>query len=172
MDYSAYNNVHGVLVLPTHESREMTMDEFHRCFPNSMAAAVHKFDDWYLTLLIVTPPDDNETPINRVGTSLYWFGRGKREEGKYVRGPVFVCDDYRSVHDKDFPTIMRSLKSTMGEMCRVCGKEYAQLKRCASCKSLYYCSVPCQTKDWKRHKPHCNKRPETDFIVDTGEEKK
>lgn len=30
------------------------------------------------------------------------------------------------------------------------------LKRCAQCKSTFYCSRQCQKDDWKAHKTHCN----------------
>ncbi|KAI0309168.1 hypothetical protein OF83DRAFT_1179943 [Amylostereum chailletii] len=30
-----------------------------------------------------------------------------------------------------------------------------QLQRCGGCKSIMYCTQPCQTADWKRHKGHC-----------------
>ena len=29
------------------------------------------------------------------------------------------------------------------------------MKRCSRCKQAYYCSVACQKKDWKTHKPNC-----------------
>lgn len=32
---------------------------------------------------------------------------------------------------------------------------YPTLKRCSSCKSIYYCSKACQKKDWQHHKPLC-----------------
>lgn len=36
----------------------------------------------------------------------------------------------------------------------------AQLKRCAGCKKVWYCSKVCQQSDWRRHIFHCNpKRP-------------
>ena len=38
--------------------------------------------------------------------------------------------------------------------CDVCRTE-GQMKRCARCKKAYYCSVACQKKEWKTHKPNC-----------------
>jgi hypothetical protein len=32
-----------------------------------------------------------------------------------------------------------------------------KLKRCGHCKKAKYCSVKCQSLDWVRHKPECNK---------------
>lgn len=30
-----------------------------------------------------------------------------------------------------------------------------KFKKCARCKSTYYCGRECQKKDWKRHKKSC-----------------
>ena len=38
--------------------------------------------------------------------------------------------------------------------CRVCGKQ-DELKNCSRCKSVKYCSVECQKKDWPQHKESC-----------------
>jgi len=41
--------------------------------------------------------------------------------------------------------------------CSHCNTPGAE-KTCSVCKSAVYCSVDCQRKHWKVHKPHC-KRP-------------
>ena len=41
----------------------------------------------------------------------------------------------------------------MVNICSVCGSEGA--KRCGKCRSVCYCSVECQKKDWKDHKKAC-----------------
>ena len=38
--------------------------------------------------------------------------------------------------------------------CRVCGKQ-DELKNCSRCKSVKYCSIECQRKDWPQHKGSC-----------------
>ncbi|KAG2387734.1 hypothetical protein C9374_001328 [Naegleria lovaniensis] len=38
--------------------------------------------------------------------------------------------------------------------CKYCGKSDA-LKRCSICKSVFYCSIECQKKDWTNHKATC-----------------
>ena len=41
--------------------------------------------------------------------------------------------------------------------CESCGKKSVSLKKCSRCKKVKYCSVECQTKDWKSHKIGCKK---------------
>lgn len=44
--------------------------------------------------------------------------------------------------------------------CRTCKHwlPYSSLKKCSACKVATYCSVDCQRKDWKNHRPICAKR--------------
>ena len=42
-------------------------------------------------------------------------------------------------------------KSTCGE----CKKKDYGYKKCSACKTTRYCSVECQRKHWKTHKPQC-----------------
>ena len=39
--------------------------------------------------------------------------------------------------------------------CASCGKHSQDLKRCARCKAVAYCSKECQKKHWKQHKSVC-----------------
>ncbi|KAL0952981.1 hypothetical protein HGRIS_007193 [Hohenbuehelia grisea] len=41
------------------------------------------------------------------------------------------------------------------KMCRVCGKQDKALNQCSRCKSVRYCSAPCQRQDWSTHKKDC-----------------
>jgi TPR repeat protein len=43
-------------------------------------------------------------------------------------------------------------------ICSVCGEKSAL--RCSNCLGAFYCSVPCQKKDWKVHKVICKKAQE------------
>lgn len=38
--------------------------------------------------------------------------------------------------------------------CEICGKS-EDIKRCAKCKVVAYCSRECQKSDWKKHKKIC-----------------
>lgn len=40
--------------------------------------------------------------------------------------------------------------------CSVCrGRGKPKMMTCSKCQTVRYCSVPCQRKDWPRHKPNC-----------------
>ena len=39
--------------------------------------------------------------------------------------------------------------------CQWCGDVHGPLKSCSNCRSALYCSVGCQRRDWRRHKPFC-----------------
>ena len=39
--------------------------------------------------------------------------------------------------------------------CAHCGKACRQMKKCAACSAVRYCSRECQKKHWKQHKPSC-----------------
>jgi len=42
------------------------------------------------------------------------------------------------------------------DKCEFCGTTEGKLKRCGQCRSVFYCSVDCQKKDWKqRHGVRC-----------------
>lgn len=45
--------------------------------------------------------------------------------------------------------------------CANCGKTSADLKRCAKCRSEYYCNRDCQKAHWKAHKRVCASRAAT-----------
>lgn len=50
----------------------------------------------------------------------------------------------------------RTQNLEIGEVCLTCGK-VGQFKACAGCCKVWYCDRKCQKKDWKTHKPNCNK---------------
>ena len=41
------------------------------------------------------------------------------------------------------------------QYCGSCGQKGLDPQRCARCKSVWYCDVKCQKKDWKMHKSVC-----------------
>ncbi|KAJ7843300.1 hypothetical protein B0H13DRAFT_133385 [Mycena leptocephala] len=41
------------------------------------------------------------------------------------------------------------------EMCENCTVARKDLRRCAGCSLIRYCSKECQKAHWKQHKPHC-----------------
>ena len=46
-------------------------------------------------------------------------------------------------------------KIQRSKKCKYCGKKDIELKKCARCLSVLYCSVECQKNDWKDHKEIC-----------------
>jgi hypothetical protein len=43
-------------------------------------------------------------------------------------------------------------------ICSVCGEKSSL--RCSNCLGAFYCSIPCQKKDWKTHKVICKQAQE------------
>ena len=43
--------------------------------------------------------------------------------------------------------------------CANCGERNSEMKKCADCGKVQYCSRECQKKHWKVHKEHCKKVP-------------
>ncbi|KAF9245657.1 hypothetical protein BU15DRAFT_70728 [Melanogaster broomeanus] len=68
-----------------------------------------------------------------------------------------------SSHVKVFPYKLEKMLETSKEIfgkaktgrCEVCMTVDTTMKRCAQCKSAWYCSKACQTKGWKTHKDKC-----------------
>lgn len=70
--------------------------------------------------------------------------------GKNTLRPVSVkyIDEYMETEDK------KGYEKTYPERF----KKPAKFKRCSKCKAAYYCEELCQARDWKKHKPFCNRR--------------
>ncbi|KAI0361587.1 hypothetical protein OH77DRAFT_1417867 [Trametes cingulata] len=41
--------------------------------------------------------------------------------------------------------------------CAKLSNTLSSLSRCSACQAVLYCSPPCQTADWKRHKKYCRR---------------
>jgi len=50
-------------------------------------------------------------------------------------------------------------------ICATCSN-LSNLKRCARCESISYCSTECQRKDWKSHKKTCSEKPPPQALLD------
>ncbi len=46
-------------------------------------------------------------------------------------------------------------ESANRDSCKICGKT-TELKKCARCQKIFYCSRECQKKDWPNHKAECH----------------
>jgi HECT-like Ubiquitin-conjugating enzyme (E2)-binding/MYND finger len=49
--------------------------------------------------------------------------------------------------------------------CQQCLVESHKLLRCSQCRKVHYCSATCQRKDWKKHRPDCNRKDDASFQV-------
>ncbi|XP_060605420.1 rho GTPase-activating protein gacZ-like [Ruditapes philippinarum] len=56
---------------------------------------------------------------------------------------------------------------TQNILCKICG-ETKNLKRCGTCKRVYYCSREHQLKDWKGHKETCKELKSSQYEEQTG----
>ena len=41
------------------------------------------------------------------------------------------------------------------ESCNIVKNHIIELYKCSRCMCVYYCSIRCQRKDYKQHKPQC-----------------
>ena len=63
------------------------------------------------------------------------------DAGEDDRGALHVAEALRTLALKD--------------SCAHCGKQGTALKRCSTCKHVWYCGATCQNAAWKRHKKAC-----------------
>ncbi len=47
--------------------------------------------------------------------------------------------------------------ATLVRICARCSKSSFDLRRCSTCRSVFYCSTECQRNHWPRHKLDCEK---------------
>ena len=50
--------------------------------------------------------------------------------------------------------------------CAFCHSKMDNLKRCSSCRRVFYCSKTCQKHHWKKHKPECQSNWNQKLILD------
>jgi len=81
-----------------------------------------------------------------------------------ARGPcsprpgMNVSESLESAHSPpgaSVPEEPGSLGDVGDDCCLACGKSDGPLKRCSKCRSVRFCSVECQRRAWKAHKPDC-----------------
>jgi tetratricopeptide (TPR) repeat protein len=88
------------------------------------------------------------------------FNQGKREEGLSVMTDLAsVC---RTALGQGHATtvsidlMVQSMTST--EVCAAAECDEPGTRKCGGCQVAAYCSVPCQKRDWKKHKLACTKK--------------
>ncbi|XP_028990018.2 tudor domain-containing protein 1 [Betta splendens] len=74
--------------------------------------------------------------------------------GAKAAGPAFGQSPILSLFDKNKAAITGpTLSAVAMHLCSNCGHQGNF--RCKRCKKTFYCSVACQTEDWKKHKDIC-----------------
>ncbi len=48
-----------------------------------------------------------------------------------------------------------SINLALTKRCTICEKTSQDMSSCGRCFTRYYCSIECQKRDWKDHKPEC-----------------
>jgi hypothetical protein len=89
------------------------------------------------------------------------FNQGKREEG------LSVLTDLASVCRTELgqghattvsiDLMVQSMTSTEVPVCAAAECDEPGTRKCGGCQVTAYCSVPCQKRDWKKHKLACTK---------------
>lgn len=96
---------------------------------------------------------------------LYDDGNGKSIFLMHVKDSKDIPDlsdylkDVYVILDAKNPGIMVYTKDRISwyipnipKQCNMCGKTQGKLGCCSICKTVYYCGIKCQNKDWKNHK--------------------
>ncbi|EMD42103.1 hypothetical protein CERSUDRAFT_79710 [Gelatoporia subvermispora B] len=81
-----------------------------------------------------------DASVSRENLARVYECRGDLQEARAIRWlgapDKIACGNYKCIRE----TLKRK-----------------ELMKCGNCKSIFYCSAPCQKVDWKRHKKYCRK---------------
>ncbi|XP_052771747.1 uncharacterized protein LOC128211237 [Mya arenaria] len=102
----------------------------------------------------------NRAGLNRPTSST--SAKGETSDNKETTAPLNNEDERKGTVDltSKFKQEYNSRQNKAAKvqkpstLCARCAKPESS-KRCAKCKSVYYCSQLCQKADWKQHKPSC-----------------
>lgn len=80
---------------------------------------------------------------------------------------------FKAFNDCLMETITENLKKNVSRernyfyfsLCHLCKEPKSELKKCASCRSIYYCSREHQLEDWPNHKQLCKVMAKTNKVL-------
>lgn len=93
-----------------------------------------------------------------LGNSLIGMLKAAGYKERYYR----VKDSKQESDEKMYPPFMvKTFVNSVLTCCDCCGKQAKT--RCPNCKNVWYCSVQCQKKKWKKHKKICKRMISCNF---------
>ncbi|KAH8888508.1 hypothetical protein GQ53DRAFT_653959 [Thozetella sp. PMI_491] len=95
-------------------------------------------------------------------TNLPEWEAAAQECTRIAISPVYACQFAEELLDPE--KLMQAAGVDATDMCRTCGatkgRNGGELKKCARCLVVKYCSTECQRKDWRKHRMECEEAPE------------
>lgn len=75
------------------------------------------------------------------------------------------CVQIKRKASTEIPVLLNhEMKEKGNRRCGQCGNR-GMLQKCGRCRNVYYCSVECQSKAWKKHRKNCTS---SQHVVDKG----
>jgi hypothetical protein len=148
------------------ERRDQFRDDvFRRIVPSVYHESTKEYREAGRTFVLTVPADSRQNFRLRVveedDDTLDWMREGVEPGESFALIINFEAGDASHfvmpcMDEWPTPWVLEWLRRRPpSSACRRCGTPDAPRKRCASCKSVRYCSRACQVADWKRHRKEC-----------------
>ena len=133
-------------------------------FPNTPSVPTSSSSASSASSKVFTPTDDAKNPIPHSSvaepTECSYCGSqsDKLKRCTGCGGTCYCGKECQARHWKQHKTVCKPpvipIAMALPSKCASCGKDTANLKRCA-CQFVAYCSKECQRNDWTRHRTNC-----------------